>query len=106
MRAFLSALSARLEGALPGRVQTDRRRDGLFSRTSYVEKITVRMDGAVFVINFGKTGLAATKAKLVREVVISTAPVPVPQWLKDLHEAVAHSAEYAGAAGDVLHGFL
>lgn len=106
MRAFLSALAVRLEGALPGRVETDRRRDGLFARTVHVEKITVRTENAILAINFNKTGLSATKAKLVRDVVISTAPLPVPQWLKELHEAVAQLADSAGSAGDVLHGFL
>jgi hypothetical protein len=106
MRAFLSALAARLEGALPGRVETERRRDGLFSRTSHVAKIAVRFDGAIFTITFGKNGLAATRAKLVRDVVISTTPLQVPQWLKELQADVAKLAEYAGSAGDVLHGFL
>jgi hypothetical protein len=30
----------------------------------------------------------------------------VPQWLKELQADVAKLAEYAGSAGDVLHGFL
>jgi hypothetical protein len=106
MRAFLSALSARLEGALPGRVETERRRDGLFSRTSHVTKITIRLEEAIFTITFGRSGLSATRAKVVRAVVISTTPLPVPQWLKELQIAVAELAEYAGSAGDVLHGFL
>jgi hypothetical protein len=106
MRAFLSALAARLEGALPGRVEVERKRDGLFSRTSHVARIAVRFEAAIFTISFGKTGLSATRAKLVREVVISTTPSPVPQWLKELQDEVAKLAEHAGSAGEVLHGFL
>jgi len=106
MRAFLSALSARLEGALPGRVETERRRDGLFSRSSHVAKITVRFEGAIFTITFDKNGLSAARAKRVREVVISTTPLQVPQWLEELQADVAQLAEHAGSAGDVLHGFL
>ena len=106
MRAFLAALAVRLDEALPGRVEVDRKRDGLFSKTSHVAKITLRTDSAVFAIAFDKSGLAATRAKIVRDVVISTSPVPVPQWLTELRDAVGKMAESSGVAGDVLHGFL
>jgi hypothetical protein len=106
MRAFLAALAVRLEEALPGRVDVDRRRDGLFARTSHVAKIAVRSDGAIFSIVFDKGGLIATRAKLVRDVVISTTPVPASQWLAELRVAVAALAENAGSTEDVLHGFL
>jgi len=106
MRAFLAALATRLEEALPGRVDVDRRRDGLFSRTTHVAKISLRSEGAIFTIIFDKAGLSANRAKLVRDVVINTTPLPVPQWLGELREAVAKMAEATGLAGDVLHGFL
>jgi len=106
MRAFMAALAARLETALPGRVTVERRRDGLFSGTRHVSQIRVDHPDAVFTLTFDKTGLNAKRARLVHGVAISTAALAVPQWLSELNTHVAALADSSAAAGDVLHGFL
>ena len=106
MRAFMAALAVRLETALPGRVTVDRKRDGFFSSTSHVAVIKVEHPEARFALTFGKAGLSATRARLVHGVAISTSPLPVPQWLSELNQAVAALADNSAVAGDVLHGFL
>ena len=106
MRAFMAALAVRLESALPGRVTVERKRDGFFSSTSHVATIKIEHPEAIFTLTFTKAGLTATRAKLVRNVAISTTPLPVPQWLSELNGAVAALADRSAAAGDVLHGFL
>ena len=106
LRAFMEALAARLQGALPDRVTIDRRRDGLLSRTSHVHQIALRGDEAEYRLRFDKGALTATKAKAVRGVVISTSEEPVPQWLGEVRAEVAALAGTMGSASDVLHDFL
>jgi hypothetical protein len=106
IRAFMEALAVRLEGALPGRVTVERRRDGLLSKTSHVAKITVVGEKATYVISNDKAGLSASRAKTVRGVTISSSIVPVPEWLNLLRAEVRTLAEEHGEASDVLHGFL
>ena len=106
LRAFMEALAVRLEGALPGRVAVERRRDGLLSKTSHVAKLTVRTDRAVYELTCDRGRMDATRAKLVRGVVISSAPITPKDWLADVRTEVQALAEKAGEASDLLHGFL
>lgn len=104
--AFMEALAVRLAGALPQHVTVERRRDGLLSRTSHVTRVELRTEAAVYVLTSQKGVLEATKAKVVRGVVISTTPAKVAAWLSDVRAEVAVMAEQAGGAADILHDFL
>jgi len=106
LRAFMEALAVRLEGALPQQVSVERRRDGLLSKTSHVARIEVRADKAIYSLTLIKGVLAATKAKVVRGVVISTASVTAAVWLGEVRAEVSALAEQSGAAADILHDFL
>jgi hypothetical protein len=105
-RAFLEALAARLEGAMPGRVTVERHKDGLFGKTAHVRRITVQGERAGYELAFGRGQLSATRSKVVRGVVISSAPVKVSEWLAGVREEVHALADQAIAANDVLQGFL
>ena len=106
MRAFMEAFAVRLEGALPGRVTVERRRDGLLSKTSHVAKVTIQGDKAVYQISNDKSGVSATRSKLVRGVAISSSVLPVPEWLTEIRGEVRSLAGQSGDAADVLHDFL
>jgi hypothetical protein len=106
LQAFMEALAVRLEGALPGRVRVDRRKDGLFAKTSHVSKISFEGEKAVYELAFGRTGLVASRAKLVRGVVINSSTIDPAQWLGEVRHEVAALAGQASAAGDTLHDFL
>jgi hypothetical protein len=106
LRALMEALAVRLQSALPDRVHLDRRRDGLFSRTSHVHAITLRGDAGQFRLVFEKGALSATKAKVVRGVVISTAQEPFPQWLAEVRAEIKSLADDLGAASDSMGEFL
>ena len=106
LRAFMEALAARLQGALPDRVTVERRRDGLLSSTRHVHEIVLRAEGGEYRLRFDKGTLTATRAKAVRGVVISTTEQPVPQWLNEVRAEVAALAGAMGSASDVLHDFL
>lgn len=106
LRAFMEALAVRLDGALPGRVDVDRRRDGLFSKTSHVARLKLRGERAVYELSCDRGRLDATRAKLVRGVVISSSAISPQDWLAEVKGEVQALAEKAGAASDLLHDFL
>ena len=106
LRAFMEALAVRLEGAMPGRVDVERKRDGLFSQTRHVARVVVRGDRAVYELARGRAGLEATKAKLVRGVSISSSTLAARDWLAEVRAELQALAEEAGSATDALHGFL
>src|SRR5579859_3090916 len=76
LRAFMEALAVRLEEALPQHVDVDSRRDVLLSKTSHGARIEIRTDAAVWAATLAKGVLQATRAKVVRGVVITTAHPP------------------------------
>lgn len=106
MRAFLAGLAVRLEGALPGRVDVERKRDGLFSRDSHVEKITVTLDNNLYSLQASHGHPTAHRSKLVRGIAIKSEQLPVPDWLAALTGDIRLLGEHAGDAQTVLHDFL
>ena len=106
LRTFMAALAVRLEGALPGRVKTDRKRDGLFSSTSHVVKIEITTDTAAYTISLESSGVKTSRAKAVRGVTISSTSIPVTEWMSEVRTAVAKLSGDAGDASDVIGNFL
>jgi len=106
LRAFMEALAVRLEGALPQQVSVERRRDGLLSKTSHVAGIEVRTEKAIYTLTLLKGVLTATRAKVVRDVVISTSSVTAAVWLGEVRAEVSSLAQQSGDAADILHDFL
>lgn len=106
LRAFLEGFAARMEGAIPGHVTVERRRDGLFSKSSHVVKVAIDAGPAVYVLNFDNNHLAALRSKAVRGVTLKSEPMPVPEWLAALNADIQRLADQAGAAHGVLHDFL
>jgi len=106
LRAFMEALAVRLEGALPQQVSVERRRDGLLSKTSHVAGIEVRTEKAIYTLTLLKGVLTATRAKVVRGVVISTSSVTAAVWLGEVRAEISSLAQKSGDAADILHDFL
>jgi hypothetical protein len=106
MRAFTEALATRLSSALPDSVDVERRRDGLFSSTSHVTRIVVRLEGSALTLDVEHGHLRARRAKVVRGVTISSEEIAVPVWLDEVVRGTRAHGEAAGAAHGVLHEFL
>jgi hypothetical protein len=106
LKAFMSGLAARLDGALPGRVTVDRQRNGWFSSESHVTRIVVTLERGLFTLADERGHLVAKRAKIVRGITIGTETMPVPAWLTMLNEDIHALGEEAGAAHAVLHDFL
>ena len=86
LHAFLEALATRLEGALPGRVQVERKRDGLLSATRHVIAITIQVDGSRYLLDAHDHDVRASRQHEVRGVVLKTESLPLDRWLQDLED--------------------
>ena len=106
LRAFMAALAVRLEGALPNRVEVTRRRDGLFAKETHVAKIVLHGEGGNFEVRLEHGHVTASKAKVVRGVVISAGELPLSDWLAALRADVRGLAQGADASAGALHDFL
>lgn len=106
IKAFMEALAVRLYAALPGRVEVERRKDGLFSKASHVARVTIRCDKAVYSLAAGPGGTQASRAKLVRGITLSTTDIPISDWIGEVRAEVKALAGDLGAASEDLHDFL
>jgi hypothetical protein len=106
MKAFTEGLAARLEGALPGQVAVERKKDGLFSRESHTVRISVTLENSIYTLAVERGRLATSRSRSVRGIVIKSENLPVPDWLVALNQDIRSLGEQAGAAHSVLHDFL
>jgi hypothetical protein len=106
LRAFAEAFATRMEGAIPGHVTVERKRDGLFSKSTHVAKVAIDTGPNVYVVRLEKNHLSALRSKSVRGVTLKSEPMDFPEWLNALNADVQRLAERAGATHDVLHDFL
>ena len=106
LRAFMEAFAVRMDGSVPGRVKIERRRDGLFSRTSHVVKVTISGEANAYILSLDDGHLSAQRAKSVRGVTLKSQAMDFPQWLAALNADLQLLAEHAGSAQTVLHDFL
>ena len=106
LRAFLEGFATRLEGAIPGHVTVERRRDSLFSKTSHVVKVAIDTGGNVYVVCLENNHLSALRAKAVRGVTLKSESMEFPGWLAALNADIQRLAERVDAAHGVLHDFL
>jgi hypothetical protein len=106
MKAFMQALAVRLKGALPDRVQVERKRDGFFSRESHAVRIAVAFDTCLYTLILEHGQLTARRAKIVHGVSLSTDEITVPDWFVALNREVGVIGQEAGDAHSVIHEFL
>ena len=106
IRAFLSAFAIRLESALPGRVSVERKRDSLFSSSTHVVRIEMVVDDAMYVLAVDRAGISTMRAKVVRGVTISNAPLAAKAWLEEVRAAVARLSGASDEASSAIGKFL
>jgi hypothetical protein len=103
---YCQALATKLEDALPEQVRV-RRSGGLLSRGKRVERITVTLGKECFELIARGSGLLASRATLVRGIVLSRDELPLSQWVDALSQRLAEEArasEQARRAAERLLG--
>ena len=106
LKAFLEALAAKLEGALPDQTQVTRH-SSLFSREHPVKEIAVVLgDNQYRLARERKGPLITSRAKVVRGIVLKTEQIPLEQWIEELAEGLALEAARSAQSRAALERFL
>jgi hypothetical protein len=106
VKAFLEALANKLQGALPNQTSVTRH-SSLFSREHPVKEIMVTLGDDQYRIARERQGpLMASRAKVVRGIVLKTDQIPVEQWIEELAEGLALEAARSAQALAALEKFL
>jgi hypothetical protein len=98
--AFLEALATRLEGALPGQVEVERK-GRLFGGAKRVRRIGVRLGDAEYVLEADGGAVAARRRTVVRGIAVKSEELAVEAWIDALSAdllALARSSERGRAA--------
>jgi hypothetical protein len=93
--AFLEALAARLQGALPGQVEVERK-GGLFGGGKRVRRIAVRLGDSHYELEGDHGALVARRRSVVRGIALKSEELGVDAWIEALSSdllALARSSE-------------
>jgi hypothetical protein len=104
--AFVAALAARLEAAVPGHVEVERKRSGLFSGPRVVRRIACTVGDETYTLTSDSRAVTATYGKAVRGIVIRTESLPVDAWAQRLVAALGHEADTSADAYRALHDLV
>jgi hypothetical protein len=81
--AFLDALAARLEAALPGQVEVQRK-GGLFGGGKRVRRLAVRLGDSHYEIEGEHGALVARRRNVVRGIALKSEELGVDAWIDGL----------------------
>ncbi len=87
LRAFVGALAAKLEGALPGGVEVVRRGGGLFGGQKHVARIGVTIGPDELVLETEAGGVSCLRRTVVRGISLKSEELSLDAWI----EAVSHA---------------
>ncbi len=106
LHAFLEALATRLEQALPGRVQVDRKREGLFKANKHVAGVVVQTDNGRYVLDAHTPHVQTSRQHEVRGVVVKNETLPLDLWLQSLENDLRTLSGTMENTRGILHDFL
>lgn len=104
--AFVEALAARLEQALPGLVRIERKRNGLFSKAAHVRAISIDTGDTQYVLEQDQGILRAMCTHVAHGVILKRETLTVQQFLEALGNTLGKLSADAEGAHHVLHDFL
>jgi len=91
LRAFVEALAAKLQDALPGAVTVDRRREGMFG-PKRVSRIAVDAGGQRLELRTDGASIQTRCARLSGGIVLKNEELGTDEWLQTLGAALADQA--------------
>ncbi len=89
LAAFVEALAAKLEQALPWYTRVHRRSTSLLAKRKRVDRIEVTVGEEQYVLNSDRGSIDARRATTVRGIVLKSEPVALDQWIDALARAIA-----------------
>jgi hypothetical protein len=103
--SFVEAVAVKLEAAMPGAVQVQRGRDGLFG-PKRVQRVAVDAGGRRLEMRRAGTGIETTSSRVSGGIVLKSEVVDTRTWLAALGEAVADQARRSETAREALERLL
>src|SRR6266571_6470469 len=91
LKTFVEVLADKLEGALPGQVQVERRATRFLGREKRVDRIQCQIGEQRYVLS-ARNGIEVRRAKAVRGVVLKTEELSLDEWLGALARDLADEA--------------
>jgi hypothetical protein len=105
--AYVEALAVKLEGALPGRCEVDRRAKKLFSHEKAVRKLSLSIGDWRYTLEADGAGNVTTgRAKVVRGIVLKTEQLPLAGWISGLARDLSSEAATSEQARMALERLL
>jgi hypothetical protein len=104
--AFVEALAVKLEGALPGGVEVERRGGGLRSREKRVRRISIAMDDARYDLVRSGEAISTSRCSEVRGIVIKSEPLDLDEWIDALSRELTERARRSERARLALERLL
>ncbi len=92
MKTFVEVLAAKLERALPGRVQVERRSVRRLAREKRVRSIECEVGERRYMLTAADGVVDTRRANAVRGIVLKTEPLPVDVWIDSLAQDLAEEA--------------
>jgi hypothetical protein len=105
LRAFVEALAVKLEGAVPGAVIVERRRDGMFG-PKQVRRISLDAAGQRLELRADGASIQTRCARLSGGIVLKSEDMPTDEWLRTLGEALAGQARSSQTTRQALERLL
>ena len=102
---FVEALAAKLEDAVPGAVNVDRRRDGMFG-PKRVRRIALDAGGQRLELRTDGAAIQTTCSRLSGGIVIKREELDADAWLRALGEALAIQAQSSKSTRQALERLL
>ena len=103
--AFVEALAVKLEAAVPGGVQVERRRDGMFG-PKLVRRIALDAGGQRLELRTGAGTVQTYCSRVSGGIVLKSEEVSTDEWLRALGQALAHQAEHSQSTRQALERLL
>jgi uncharacterized protein YhdP len=103
--AFVEALAVKLEEAVPGAVQVQRRRDGMFG-PKMVRQISLDAGGQRLELRAERGRVQTSCARLSGGIVLKSEPLDTDEWLAVLSQALADQARSSQTTRQALERLL
>ncbi len=106
LRIFVEVLADKLEQALPGRVQVERRGTRFLGKEKRVERVQCQLGDQRYVLVARDGSVDTQRATAVRGVVLKTDQIPLDEWLDALAGDLATEAQTSERARLALQQLL
>ena len=106
VRGLVEVLAARLQGALPGLCEVERRRRRLRGGHARVERVAVRLGSRRFLLHWRRRELVAEVESTVHDMRRARREVALDEWLASLEAELREQAASSAEARTALERLL